>query len=128
MEGSRGANGLVEGTLEAFSSERRALHVRDGADVPPHLLSLSRRDRFLSLAPELLHALGVLSQVQSGADQDDRHTGRVVVQLWEPLRKARLRTAQSQLPARSRAQLGALRARARKKHLFLDALERVRMA
>jgi hypothetical protein len=68
LEAYRGAHGLVEDTLEAFLSERRALNVRDGADVPPHLLSLSRRDRFLSLAPELLHALGVLSQVQSGAD------------------------------------------------------------
>ena len=71
-------NGLVEHRFETLLRQRRALHVLDGTNLFRHLHALFVRHGGLALGFEFGQGLGILSQIQLGADQDQRSVGAVV--------------------------------------------------
>jgi len=69
---------LVKDILETSLRERRALHVRDGADLASQIHALAAGDGRLALALQTLHRVLVLAQIDLGAHQN--HLGaRAVV-------------------------------------------------
>ena len=55
------------------------------ADLAAHLHGLLVADRFHALLAQAVERRRVLAQVELGADQDDGHVGRMVLDLGEPL-------------------------------------------
>ena len=80
-----GADGLVEDSLEAGLSERRALHVLDSANLLDHLKALLVGNGRLLLASKLLASGGIVAEVDLGADENDGSVGAVVRHLGVPL-------------------------------------------
>ena len=76
---------LIEHVLQALLRQRRAFHVGNSADLLGARLTLLDRDDTLSFRGELLQHGVIRAQVRLGADENDRDTRRVVLNLRPPL-------------------------------------------
>ena len=75
---------LVENVLQALLRQSRALHILHRAELPSEPLSLVWSHRSLLLPRQLLQHLGVIPQVDLGADDEAGHARTVVADLREP--------------------------------------------
>ena len=80
-----GANSLIEHSLQALLGQGRALQVLGGIDFLGQLETLLMCDRGQLLLGQTLNGGLVLSQIQLGSDNEDRHVGAVVVDFRVPL-------------------------------------------
>lgn len=79
-------NGLIKHALQVALRQCRALQVLVGLDLLGHLQRLLVRDGGHLLRTEGLVGCRVILQIELGTHQDDRHAGRVVLDLRVPFR------------------------------------------
>lgn len=80
-------DGLVEHTLQVPLGQGRTLQVLVSSDLLGHDQGLVVRDRLHALGSQTLQGGRVFSQVELGADEDDRDGRGMVIDLREPLNK-----------------------------------------
>lgn len=80
-------DGLVKHFLQPRHGQRRAFDVLDRAHLLPQLLAVLWRRGDLAELPQLCDRLGVVPQVDLGANEEDRRQRGVVSQLLEPLQE-----------------------------------------
>lgn len=82
---NHGADGLLKHLLETGLVERRALQVLDAANVLGHVRALLVRDGRKLLLGQALQRIGVVAEIQLGADQQVGSRRAVVLDLGVPL-------------------------------------------
>ena len=75
---------VIEDFLHAFAGHGRALDVTAGAHLLCHLLACGRSHGLQASHLESVCDVRVVSQVLLGADENERHTGSVVLDLGNP--------------------------------------------
>lgn len=76
---------LIKDVLQSLLSQSRTLHVLDSAKFPSEPFTLLRRNRPLLLPLQLLHHLGIVSQIYLRAHDKAWHPRAVMMNLREPL-------------------------------------------
>lgn len=66
-----GLDGFIEDLLQSLLGQCRAFHELDGLDLLCHVLSLLSCDWGQSFLSQRFQLVGILSQVELGANQDD---------------------------------------------------------
>jgi len=79
-------DGLIEHSLQALLRQSAALQILHSANGLGHLKRALLADHVQAFAGELRGRGLIVSQIGLGADEDDRHVGRVVLNLRVPLR------------------------------------------